>query len=88
MNIKYEAKYKAMLESCDSMSQYEPKGSSVSNAFHLIESHLRGQFTYDFNIAPESLTGDNNAINTIITKLEIFCEKLKDDLEKKNSTQV
>lgn len=75
MNVKYEAEYKKMLESCNKMNCFYFESKDISNAFHLIESHLREQFTYDFNLPPEPLVRDNNIINSLLAKLEKVCEE-------------
>jgi hypothetical protein len=77
MNIQYETKYQEMLKSCDNISVYEQKSKAIENAFRLIESHLREQFTYDYNIAAEPMKRDDAVINSLMNKLQLACEEFK-----------
>lgn len=80
MNIKYEAKYKEMLASCDNMNKNSSDSLAIANAFHLIESHLREQFTYEFNVPATPLTRDDNVIKNLMFKLEQVCQKAKESI--------
>jgi hypothetical protein len=81
MNIKYETKYKEMLESCNEINLQGSwkKKQGVDNAFRLIECHLREQFTYDYDILTVPLKRDDSVIDSLIKELEKFHQKAKDD---------